>query len=95
MLLGEPPTLRDSFKKLLPLSDEWENIGTLLGVPDDVLRQIACDNDRVSSRLRMMLSEWVKQVHPPPTWAELADAVEEFDKRKANEIRKKCIDIAT
>lgn len=75
------------------MSDEWENIGTLLGVSDDILRQIACDNERVSNRLRMMLSHWVKQVYPPPTWAELADAVEDFDQRKASDIRMKCIDI--
>ena len=37
--------------------------------------------------LREMLSWWLKQVTPPPTWAELVDAVEQIDESKAKELR--------
>ena len=54
---------------------------------------IAVDQSDMDSRLRAMLSEWLKQVNPPPTWAKLADAVEPFDKAKAEELRNSCIDL--
>ena len=34
-----------------------------------------------------MLSEWLKQVNPLPTWEDLADTVEMFDPSKAAEMR--------
>ena len=40
-----------------------------------------------------MLSEWLNQVDPRPTWAALAEAVEPVDKVKAQEIKTRYIDI--
>lgn len=40
-----------------------------------------------------MLSEWLNQVDPRPTWTALAEAVEPVDKVKAQDIKTKYIDI--
>lgn len=45
------------------------------------------------SRLREMLVEWLKQVKPPPTWTQLADAVEPFDPAKAEHLRSTYVDL--
>ena len=92
-LAGEKPKLSKAFKKLLPVSGGWRNIGTLLELPSGVLDGIAADEADMNSRLRAMLTEWLKQVNPPPNWAQLADAVEPFDKAKAEELRNSCIDL--
>ena len=42
-----------------------------------------------------MLSEWLKQVDPPPSWKDIADAVGMVDPVKAEEIRKRSIDIVS
>jgi hypothetical protein len=34
-----------------------------------------------------MLSEWLKQIDPPPTWTALAEAVEVIDESKAQRLR--------
>ena len=45
------------------------------------------DEEGVKDCLQAMLSEWLKQVHPQPTWTDIVDAVEEVDSSKAEEIR--------
>ena len=62
-------------------------IGTLLGVPAHVLDNIRGEGERVDERLREMLSEWLKQIDPPPTWTSLAEAVETVDESKAQRLR--------
>ena len=54
---------------------------------------ISADESDMHSRLQAMLIEWLKQVHPPPTWIQLADAVELFDQAKAEELRARYIDL--
>lgn len=79
-------------KELLPLASKWKIIGTLLGIQNHVLARIKADEDGVCDRLQEMISIWLKQVKPPPTWASLADAVEAVDELKAQEIRTRCRD---
>ena len=43
--------------------------------------------------MQEVLSGWLKQVDPCPTWAALAEAVEPVDQVKAQEIKTKYIDI--
>ena len=81
------------FRKLLPLAFHWKTIGTLLDIPQHVLNRIQRDESGVNDCLRVMLSEWLKQVDPPPRWKDLADAVDDVDKQKAKEIRDQCVDI--
>ena len=82
--------LVNAFKKLLPLAHEWKGIGTLLGIPDSVLKRIKSEEDLVNNRLQEVLGYWIKQVDPLPTWTDLANAVQPFDMHMASEIRK-CI----
>ena len=82
----ERPKLRDTFKELLPLATNWKTIGTLLDIKKSILNKIKADEDAVHDCLQEMLSEWLKQIDPPPTWAALADAVEIVDELKAFEI---------
>ena len=71
----------------------WKTIGTLLGVSKPVLDKIRSDEEGANDRLHEMLSEWLKQTDPPPTWTALADAMEMIDSSKAQEIRKRCVDM--
>ena len=71
---------------LYPLATKWTDIGTLLGVSEPILDRINRERERIHDCLREMLSEWLKQIDPVPTWKELIDAVEIADKSKAKEI---------
>ena len=79
--------LRDVFAVLHPLAKQWKTIGILLGIQKHVLDRIKNDEAGVNDRLQEMLSEWLKQVNPPHTWEDLANAVEEINQPKAQEIR--------
>ena len=70
-------------------SSSWDRI------EKHVLDKIESDKQRVNDCLLEMLSEWLKQVDPPPTWNDIADAVERVDLLKAEEIRKRSIDIVS
>ena len=87
---GDKPKLKDAFKKLLPLAADWNNIGVLLGIKDNILREIRHNEKQGYDCLREMLSEWLKIDNPPPTWNSLADAVKLFNAAIAQEI-KNCI----
>ena len=81
------------FEELKPLASNWKTIGVFLDVDIDDLDRIECEwNGVVIDCLREMLSWWLKQVTPPPTWADLIDAVEQIDEEKAKELGKKIAD---
>jgi hypothetical protein len=90
---GGKPELKDVLKKLLPLATHWKTVGGLLGVSDPVLDKIKSDEEGANNRLQDMLSEWLKQIDPPPTWTALAEAVATVNSSKAMEIRKHCLDM--
>ena len=87
VLLDDKPKLRDAVKKLLPLSKDWKTIGVLLGVEKHILDKVKRDEEGVTDCLQEMLSEWLNQVDPPPTWKDLVEAVEAMNPAKAEEIR--------
>ena len=87
-MLDDQPKLKDIFKRLIPLASSWKTIGGLLGVERHVLDNIKKDEDGARDCLHAMLSEWLKQVDPPPTWTDIVDAVKEVDSSKAEEIRR-------
>ena len=87
LCIDDKPKLKVVFKKLLPLAKDWMTIGGLLGVERYILSNIKTDEEGVQDCLHAMLSEWLKQVDPPPTWKELVDAVEVVDLSKAKELR--------
>ena len=82
-------TLKDSFQMLIPIAYDWQNIGALLGIDHNSLKNIKYDCDN-SARdcLREMLAEWLKRVIPPPTWESLAEAIKFTDQTIAQKIRK-------
>ena len=86
---SEKPTLKDSFQMLIPIAHDWQNIGVLLGIDHNSLKNIEYDYDN-SARdcLREMLAEWLKRVIPHPTWERLAEAIELTDQTIAQKIRK-------
>ena len=92
LLTGGKPELKDIFKELYPLATCWKTIGTLLGVPTHILDKTKSEGGRVDDHLREMLSEWLRQIDPPPTWTALAEAVEVIDKSKAQKLREHCLE---
>ena len=82
------PTVPDAFEDLLPLAEDWHNIGTLLRVDSCQLNAIKADNSKVRDCLRVMLEEWLKLLHPSPSWEQLAKAVASLKyQSKAEDIR--------
>ena len=83
------PTLGDCLRILLPIAHDWKTIGTLLEVEHHSLETIKRDNIGISKDcLRVLLHQWLDRVFPPPTWEELAEAVEHTDQTIAHKIRK-------
>ena len=60
-----------------------------------VLDRIKSDEEGVHDCLQEMLSEWLKRIDPPPSWKDIADAVEMVDSVKSEEIRKRSIAIVS
>ena len=83
----DKPKLRDAFRNLFELATHWISIGTLLGVEGHIIQRIKSEDDGIHEKLQEMLSEWLRQIDPAPTWKDLADVVERFDFAKAKEIR--------
>ena len=69
---------------LVPLAKEWENIGLCLGLEDITNSFNASIETSAASCLRETLKLWLNRVNPPPTWEELAEAVEPFDAKIAS-----------
>lgn len=74
-------------KLLLPLAKHWHNLGIFLGLPESTLEQIETDYDLCTNCLREMIKSWLRQLSPLPSWTSLAEAVQEFDPKRANDIR--------
>lgn len=90
--IGDPPKLATVFKEVITLAIHWKTIRLLLHMPKHTLDRIKRDESVINDQLQEMLSEWLKQTEPLPTWSALADAVEVIDSTKAEEIRKRCIE---
>ena len=73
------PTLQAAFKLLAPMASDWHNIGVMLNLENHSLKEIECNYRMVRDCLREMLSQWLNRAIPPPTWEELAEALEDAD----------------
>ena len=72
---------------LLPVSQDWVNIGTMLSLSDGRLTAIKTRcRDIPNDCLREMLKEWLQLTNPPPTKSALIDAVEVYDASLAEKI---------
>ena len=86
MSVGNQLTLIKAFREVVCLSLEWYSLGLLLNVPSASLSSFRRnDHDCLCETLQ----EWLKQTDPPPTWHELAEVVEPFDRSKSQEIRQR------
>ena len=82
------PEISSALKLLLPIASKWQNIGVLLGVPIEIVDAIKYENRHSYSMcLIEMLTYWLKQVDPPPTWKDLIEAIELFDPYVAHKAR--------
>ena len=89
---SEKLNLKNVQKELhIKVADEWEDIGIQLDIDDGLLNQIKLDNANNSKTcFREMLRIWLKRTNPPPSWSELADALDALgNKLVASEIRAK------
>ena len=81
--------LAKSFKMLIPIAKEWQNIGTLLELSQEELDSISsrCVGD--INQLREMLRLWLSHIdNPSSLWKTLAEAVEPFNSQIAAKIVK-------
>ena len=76
---GTRPSLADSLKLLLPIARDWKTIGALLNMESNLLENISYDCRNAKECLQQMLTQWLKRAFPPPSWEELAEAVEYSD----------------
>ena len=68
--------LADVLEELLDVSHKWYNIGLKLKVSLGELDNIEYKELDSHTSLRRMLTCWLKQIDPLPTWEALADALE-------------------
>ena len=87
---GKKPQLAKAFKLLIPIAEEWQNIGTLLKLEDEALTSIAAAGKKDTDRLREMLKLWLSQENTLPSWEALADAVESFSDQVAVKVKSQC-----
>ena len=87
--VGKQLTLIKAFRRVFRSADKWYSLGLLLNVPKSSLSTIRTDDPDECECLRETLKVWLKQTDPPPTWHELADVMEPFDRSEAQEIRQR------
>ena len=87
--VGKQLTLIKAFRRVFHSADKWYSLGLLLNVPKSSLSTIRTNNRGDHDRLCETLQEWLNQTDPPPTWHELAEAVEPFDRSEAQKIRQR------
>ena len=79
-MISAKPTLRETCALLTSIAYDWHNIGIQLNLENDSLKGIRYDCQGVAKDcLREMLSQWLNRAIPPPTWQELAEALEIVD----------------
>ena len=67
--------LKDIQNVLWDAQKKWFNIGIQLGLDSVKLEAIKCNCTDVEDRFTKMLSEWLVQVDPEPTWDRLVSAL--------------------
>lgn len=69
------------------LGAQWRALGTYLDIDPNILDKIKVDHPDCNHRLIALVTLWLKQTSPHPTWLALAEVVEFVDPTKAKEIR--------
>ena len=78
------PRLKDLIDALYhKVANKWKVIGILLEIPRRKLAHIAEIYCRDPHKCFVeMLETWLQQVHPPPTWAAIIEAVEFLEEQQ-------------
>ena len=60
------------------VADKWQPIATYLEIPHAQLSAIneRCRGDPQKCLMAVLIEKWLPRVNPPPTWQELATAIE-------------------
>jgi hypothetical protein len=86
---------KNCLKFLLPEAKLWHNIGIMLGISEQILEQIEADYPGDCQQcVREMIKSWLKQVDTPPSWKDLAEAVQFFNPQLGRRISNSAINIA-
>ncbi len=85
----DKPSWQKANSLLYLIAHEWQNIGILLNLEDDVLKTIKHDNrDEAKDCLREMLKTWSNQVSTHPSWKHLKTVLEHMKQTTiANQIQ--------
>ena len=75
------PKLKDLQRELYSrVANDWEDIGIQLDIEEGQLKQIKSDNAGECKKcLREMLRIWLSRVDPPPSWSDIAEALETLE----------------
>ena len=79
-----------AFKLLIPIAEEWQNIGTLLELEDEALTSIATVSNKSIDRLREVLKLWLSKENTLSSWETLAEAVEPFSDQVTAKVKSQC-----
>ena len=89
------PELKDLLDALQhKVAHKWKRLGVFLKISTGRLDNIEADHHNTQDCLQEMLQVWLKQVHPPPTWASIINALDSDsleEQRLAGELREKWI----
>ena len=78
---------------LLPEAKNWQIIGTFLDIPETILDRIEADHpNNCYLCVKELIKAWLKQVDPPPSWKNLAEAVHVLNPILAKKVRETTVD---
>ena len=85
------PELKDLLNALQhEVAWKWKRLGVFLEISSGRLDNIERKHYDPQDCLQEMLQVWLKQVHPPPTWASIINALESLgEQRLAKEVTEK------
>ena len=85
------PELKDLLDVLQhEVACKWKRLGVFLEISPGRLDTIETKHHDPQDCLQEMLQVWLKQVHPPPTWASIINALESLEEQRlAKELTEK------
>ena len=84
---------KNCLKLLLPEARNWQIVGSLLEIPEEILDRIEADHpSNCHLCVREVIKAWLKQVDPPPSWKNLAEAVRVLNPSLAKKILDTAVD---
>ena len=88
-VLLQKPELSDVYRLTLPVSSNWNRIGSELNVSFNFRKGLKSNNESDDDRLEEVLHQWLQSATTPPTWSFFVSALE---RAEMNEIVRKVRD---